>query len=224
MPSLLLSDNIWFLDKHLDIEYQTYRLLAYLQYVEGQFVQMRLYPHLSELIKHYEFIDNISAKMEEIKQRLNTELSNEITEYIYEMSNIIKNNTKNVIDEGIGLFNIILKSMEYTTIGIIPEYNQEGYVIASYEQVNYFDIMRFHIRSIINYDKFYMTNIEHLESLDNISILHKAPEFVKDHILEKYKDLPNPIVVYVKASYYVPLHETLIPIMKRVLPTWIQTI
>lgn len=224
MQDLLLSDNTWFLHEHLDIEYQTYRLLAYLQFVEKQFLQIKLYPYLSELIKHYEFVDNISTKMEEIKKRINTELNNEITEYIYEISDIIKNNTKKAIEQGINLFNTILKSMEYEVIGIIPEYNQEGYIIASYEQVNYLDIMRFHISSITDYDKFYMTNIEYLEGLGNISMLNRAPEFIKRHILEKYKDLPNPIVIYVKASYYVPLHETLIPIMRRVLPVWIRSV
>ena len=224
MQDLLLSDNTWFLHEHLDIEYQTYRLLAYLQFVEKQFLQIRLYPYLSELIRHYEFVDNISTKMEEIKKRLNTELDNEITEYIYEMSDIIKNKTKKTIEQGVNLFNTILKSIKYEAIGIIPEYNQEGYIIASYEHVNYFDIMRFHISSIINYDKFYMTNIEYLEGLGNISMLNRAPEFIKRHILEKYKDLPNPIVIYAKASYYVPLHETLIPIMRRVLPVWIRSV
>ena len=224
MQDLLLSDNTWFLHEHLDIEYQTYRLLAYLQFVEKQFLQIKLYPYLSELIKHYEFVDNISTKMEEIKKRINTELNNEITEYIYEISDIIKNNTKKAIEQGINLFNTILKSMEYEAIGIIPEYNQEGYIIASYEHVNYLDIMRFHISSITDYDKFYMTNIEYLESLGNLSMLNRAPEFIKRHILEKYKDLPNPIVMYVKASYYVPLHETLIPIMRRVLPVWIRSV
>ena len=224
MQDLLLSDNTWFLHEHLDIEYQTYRLLAYLQFVEKQFLQIKLYPYLSELIKHYEFVDNISTKMEEIKKRINTELNNEITEYIYEISDIIKNNTKKAIEQGINLFNTILTSMEYEVIGIIPEYNQEGYIIASYEQVNYLDIMRFHISSITDYDKFYMTNIEYLEGLGNISMLNRAPEFIKRHILEKYKDLPNPIVIYVKASYYVPLHETLIPIMRRVLPVWIRSV
>ena len=224
MQDLLLSDNTWFLHEHLDIEYQTYRLLAYLQFVEKQFLQIKLYPYLSELIKHYEFVDNISTKMEEIKKRINTELNNEIIEYIYEISDIIKNNTKKTIEQGINLFNTILKSIEYEAIGIIPEYNQEGYIIASYEHVNYLDIMRFHISSITDYDKFYMTNIEYLESLGNLSILNRAPEFIKRHILEKYKDLPNPIVIYAKASYYVPLHETLIPIMRRVLPVWIRSV
>lgn len=224
MDSRLFSDNIWFIEKHLDIEYQTYRLLAHLQYVEEQFLQMKLYPHLSELIRHYEFVDNISNKMEEIKQRLNTDLNNDITEYIYEMSNIIKSKTKVIIDEGISLFNIILKSMEYKAIGIIPEYNQEGYIMASYEKLDYLDIMIFRISSIIDNDKYYITEIGYLESLDNISILRRAPEFIKEYILEKYRDLPNPIVIHVNASYYIPLHETLIPIVKRVLPVWIQAI
>ncbi len=221
---MLLSDNTWFLEKHLDVEYQTYRLLAYLQHVRVQFLQVKLYPYLSQLIKHYEFIDNISSRMEEIKQKTNNELNDEVTEYIYEISNLIKDKTKPAIYEGINLFNIVLKSMKYEIIGIIPEYNQEGYIIASYEQVDRLDIMRFNVSSIINYDKFYITGIDYLESLDNISTLRRAPEFIKDYILGKYRDLPNPIVVYIKASYYIPLHETLIPLMRRVLPGWIQAI
>ncbi len=224
MSRTLLSDNTWFLEKHLDVEYQTYRLLAYLQHVREQFLQIKLYPYLSQLIRHYEFIDSISSRMEEIRQKINNELNDEVTEYIHEISNIIKNKIKGFIEEGISIFNIVLKSIRYETIGIVPEYNQEGYIIASYEKLNYLDIMKFYISSIINYDKFYVTGIDHLESLYTESALRKAPEFIKGYILGKYRDLPNPIVIYVNVAYHVPLHETLIPIIKRILPVWIRAI
>jgi len=99
MSASLFSNDLWFVDKHLDVEYQTYRLLAYLQYVKSYFTQIKLYPHLRDLIKHYEFVDNINSKIDEIKRKLNSDLDDEITSYIYDITNITKIETKKVIDE-----------------------------------------------------------------------------------------------------------------------------
>ena len=47
-----LSEN-WITEKHIDLEYKRYVLLAYLQHVSEQFEEVRLYPALSELVNHY---------------------------------------------------------------------------------------------------------------------------------------------------------------------------
>jgi hypothetical protein len=43
----------WITEKHIDFEYKKYLLLAWLQEVDKQFDQIRLYPPLAELIEHY---------------------------------------------------------------------------------------------------------------------------------------------------------------------------
>lgn len=47
-----LSDN-WITTNHIDFEYKKYILLAYLQHVNDCFEETKLYPALSELVKHY---------------------------------------------------------------------------------------------------------------------------------------------------------------------------
>lgn len=47
-----LSEN-WITENHIDFEYKKYMLLAYLQHVAGSFTENKLYPPLSELMKHY---------------------------------------------------------------------------------------------------------------------------------------------------------------------------
>ncbi len=222
MVTSLFSNDLWFIEKHLDVEYQTYRLLAYLQNIRSYFVQVKLYPHLKDLIKHYEFLDTVSSRMDEIKGRLNDNLDDGVASYIYDMIDIIKAETKKVIDEGISLFNVVLGSVTYEAVGIVPEYKDDGYVITSYNGMDYLDILKFQISRIVAYDKLYITSVELLEHLDNISNLLRAPEFVKAYLLGKYRDMPNPIVLHVRVAYYVPLQETLIPIIKRVLPVWLQ--
>jgi hypothetical protein len=212
------------METHLDVEYQTYRLLAYLQHVEKCFTQIRLYPYLRDLIKHYEFIDNISSEMNRIKQRLGYDIDDEVISYVYEMADIIKTETKKVMDEGVRLFNVVLESIFYEPIGIIPEYKDDGYIIASYDNMNYIDVLRFEICKLVDIDTLYITNVEFIERLSNVSCLFRAPEFIKGYLLDKYKGMPNPLVLYVRAGYYVPLHETFIPIIKRVLPVWVKRI
>ncbi len=222
MSTSLFSNDLWFIEKHLDVEYQTYRLLAYLQHVKNHFTQIKLYPHLRDLIKHYEFVDDISNKMDEIKEKLGSDLDDAIAAYIYEITEITKTETRKVIDEGISLFNVVLESMTYETIGIVPEYKDDGYIIVSYSNMDYVDVLVFQLSKIIDYDKFYIINVEFLERINDISCLLKAPEFLKGYLLDRYSDMPNPIVFYVRIGYYVPLCETLIPIIKRVLPVWIR--
>ena len=43
----------WVTEGNLDVEYKKYLLLAYLQFVQQNFSQKKLYPPLSELIEHY---------------------------------------------------------------------------------------------------------------------------------------------------------------------------
>jgi len=222
MSTSLFSNDLWFMEKHLDVEYQTYRLLAYLQHVKSYFTQIKLYPYLRDLIKHYEFVDNINSKIDEIKRKLNNDLNDEITSYIYEITDITKIETKKVIDEGITLFNLVLGGITYEAIGIVPDYKDDGYIITSYNKIDYVDILRFQISKLVHYDKFYIVNVEFFERLSNVSSLFKAPEFLKAYLLDRYWDMPNPLVLYIRVDYYVPLHETLIPIIKRVLPVWIQ--
>jgi hypothetical protein len=222
MGTSLFSNDLWFMEKHLDIEYQTYRLLAYLHHVKNDFTQIKIYPHLRDLIKHYEFIDNISNKMDEINKRLSNDLDDDITTYIYEITEITKAETRKIIDEGISLFNIVLGSMTYETVGIVPEYKDDGYIIVSYDSMDYVDILRFQVSRIVDHHRFYIINVESVERVSNVSCLLKAPELLKGYLLGRYSDMPNPIVLHVRVAYYVPLYETLIPIIKRVLPVWIQ--
>ena len=222
MITSLFSNDLWFIEKHLDIEYQTYRLLAYLQYVKNHFTQIKLYPHLRDLIKHYEFVDDISNKMDEIKEKLGSDLDDAIAAYMYEITEITKAETRKAIDEGISLFNVVLGSMTYETVGIVPEYKDEGYIIVSYDNMDYVDILRFQVSRIADYQRFYIINVESIERVSNVSCLLKSPEFLKAYLLDRYWDMSNPLVLYIRLDYYVPLHETLIPIIKRVLPVWIQ--
>jgi len=222
MSASLFSNDLWFVDKHLDVEYQTYRLLAYLQHVKSYFTQIKLYPYLRDLIKHYEFVDNINSKIDEIRRKLNSDLDDEITSYIYEITDITKIETKKVIDEGVTLFKVVLGGITYEAIGIVPKYKDDGYIITSYNKIDYVDILRFKISKLVDYDKFYIVNVEFFERLSNVSRLFRAPEFLKAYLLGRYWNMPNPLVLYIRLDYYVPLHETLIPIIKRVLPVWIR--
>ena len=43
----------WITEKHIDLEYKKYVLLAYLQEVSNNFEENKIYPFLSDLINHY---------------------------------------------------------------------------------------------------------------------------------------------------------------------------
>ena len=52
----------WLTSGLIDFEYKKYILLAYLQEVKGNFDSNKLYPHLSDLIFHYQNLLDLKKK------------------------------------------------------------------------------------------------------------------------------------------------------------------
>ena len=51
---MTLSET-WFMEGNIDFESKKYTLLAYLQRINAYFNESKLYPHLSDIIFHYQF-------------------------------------------------------------------------------------------------------------------------------------------------------------------------
>ena len=83
---MTLSET-WFVEGSIDFELQKYRLLAYLQEVEGCFNSSKLYPQLSDLIFHYNnliaFRKNKQFLQEQFPRRMDA-INLQRAEIIYE--------------------------------------------------------------------------------------------------------------------------------------------
>ncbi|MDG2370865.1 MAG: hypothetical protein P8M12_09490, partial [Flavobacteriales bacterium] len=70
-------DNLtknWFVEGWIDFEYKKYILLAYLQKIKKSFDQVELYPHLSNIIQHYEDLIRYNEQQINIKSSFQKDL------------------------------------------------------------------------------------------------------------------------------------------------------
>jgi len=142
---MTLSET-WFVEGSIDFELQKYRLLAYLQEVEGCFNCSRLYPQLSDLIFHYNnliaFRKNKQFLQEQFPRRMDA-VSLQRAEIIYEqlladdslmeelhdITSYAQGRMKHTIDAGASLYEQIEGAMEVSPVGINPPYHGEGYLL-----------------------------------------------------------------------------------------------
>ena len=66
MDENLKLNNNWYSDGWIDFELKKYKLLAYLQKADDFFKQSKLYPVLSELIQHYNHLNNYQKNQEHL--------------------------------------------------------------------------------------------------------------------------------------------------------------
>ena len=141
-------DNLtknWFVEGWIDFEYKKYILLAYLQKIKKSFDQVELYPHLSNIIQHYEDLiryneQQINIKssfqkdlkkidLNKIKLEFNSNFEDELVNKIMEIVEFAIPKLKSSLDRGAELYDFIQSKIKMDTVGIVPIYKKEGYLI-----------------------------------------------------------------------------------------------
>ena len=56
----------WITEGHIDFEFKKYQLLSYLQQTNKHFNELRLYPALSDLIDHYQDLNELKSGRKEL--------------------------------------------------------------------------------------------------------------------------------------------------------------
>lgn len=230
-----LSKN-WFIEDLPDFEYKKYILLAYLQDVQHQFKEQKLYPYLSDLLGHYrnlqafqqskqnlfkQFperiqeidIENLRIAYEKVMQ--DDELMQQI-EYIVSYS---IPQMKSKLDEGRYLFEFVEENMSISPVGILPLYKNEGYLMLKegkkdtrvYEyQVSLFEQQN---------EKYRGVHIRYLQSYK--SSLMNTYEHIKRDLIRQNSKLPAPATYVIEMPLEFPLSETVEPVAKRLLIKYI---
>ena len=140
-----LSEN-WITEKHIDLEYKRYVLLAYLQHVSERFEEVRLYPALSELVNHYR---NLIA-LKENKKNLSDSFPEKLTQtdlnnfklvyeklcdddkLMQELQSIIEFSIPQFqkhLSEGKKIYDFIESKITIFPVGIMPIHYDEGYLM-----------------------------------------------------------------------------------------------
>jgi len=227
--------QFWFASAPIDLEHKQYVLMDFLQSVKDDFTLDVLYPWLSEVQKQYADLTKFKFERDEMLERFKKikriNLEKMKLEYEYDTSWITKDfeEVHNIIEfsiphletwmkKGQHFYDNISNQMKWETIGLIPEYKDEGYFILHIDSRDIF-IYRFKIENIIlESDNYFGITTE---LIDFFNSRFKTYEDLKRDLIKKHKDLPVPYTVSVQTKFY-PMKETLMPIVKRNGLVWVK--
>lgn len=227
----------WLFENHIDLEYKSYVLLAYLQEVCQAFEVNQLYPHLADLVAHYNTLVNIKAEHVRLENhfpktlrsiRPNFELEYEkmgMPESFEEVIEIIEYAIplmEKHLKSGKQIYESLAKKVHVNTVGILPLMTDEGYLLmmngnAPETQVYNFNITLFE-NPVGKYRAIHTTFVaDYRRSLSN------TPEQIKLELIRLNRKLPNPVTLVVESELELPFHETLFPIAKRAVVQFLAT-
>lgn len=224
----------WFFENQPDFEYKKYLLLAYLQDVQQQFNQTKLYPALADLVAHYRNLKQFKKSKDELyevfpnqieqldlqrfkisfsKAISNDELMNHLQEIIdFGLPAIQKH-----IDEGKEIYDFIEKEITLNPIGILPIYRNEGYLLVKQHEIKVYEYsVKLFVHDEIDYRAIHAT---YLTSYQQNFV--NTCENIKIDMVRNRKKLPNPATFLVDTKFDYPIEDTLLPITKRLLMKYI---
>jgi len=222
----------WFVEGWIDFEYKKYILLAYLQKIKNSFDNVKLYPYLSDLIHHYEDLLRYNSQQNQLKSSFYKEIENidlkklkinfnkisedEIVNKIMEIVDYSIPKLKESVDRGTELYDFIRSKIKMDTVGIVPFYKKEGYLLLLIDGNEAVSVYRYS-SSIIqkNNDQFHGLMTKKIDQF-KFSFSNTLPK-IKVKLIKKYTDLPTPATFVVHSSMKFPANDTIMPIAKRLL-------
>ncbi len=233
-----LSEN-WITEKHIDLEYKRYVLLAYLQHVSEQFEEVRLYPALSELVNHYRNLvalkENKKNLLDSFPEKLTqTDLNNfklvyeklcEDDKLMQELQSIIEFSIPQFqkhLSEGKKIYDFIESKINIFPVGIMPLNFDAGYLMLKSGHLNETRIYEYQITIFEQSTERYRgISMQYIASYEKT--LNNTYENIKRDLLLFNKNFPNPATYVVETDLVLPIDDTLLPLAKRTLVKYIST-
>lgn len=227
-----LSEN-WISEGWIDFEYKKYMLLGYLKSVDVQFKEVKLYPPLSDLIRHYERLQRFNDSKKQLKLSFPKDVSGfdleklQVTyesrmaedEMMKELADIVAfalPKIKSHIEEGKTIYEFIESNLEIEPIGITPIYQREGYAILSFDHSKDVYVYRYTLNLFqSSADVFRGIALRFVQKFRQ-SLVNSFQK-IKMDLVRNFADLPNPSAWRIHSSQAIPLNESFVPISKRLL-------
>lgn len=231
--------NDWITDGLIDFEYKKYVLLGYLKRVRDAFNNVELYPSLSDLIMHYENLKAIRKGHEELKSKFPKQLHtldlNKLSliyeqlmrdgDMMSELAAIVEYalpKLKTSLEEGKEIYEFVEHQCEFTPVGLLPLYIDEGYLLVNNSSNVETDVYRYQVSVVQSAHENYRGI--HTSFITTITRkIGETVESVKSQLLRKFKDLPNPATFSVATRIKFPSMPTLVPVAKRLLIRYVST-
>ncbi|WKN43817.1 hypothetical protein [Tunicatimonas pelagia] len=223
----------WLTRDLVDFEYKKYVLLAYMQKVKSRFIDRELYPFMSDLVFHYNNLLSLQKNKQLIYENFPKEVSkadfeqlkihyreivqdSELMSTLEEIVNFSLPHFKERVEEGAEIYETIAKSISIESVGIMPLYKNEGYLLLSTHTQG--AVYVYHYKIMVSYQAEETYRTIRTQQLDEVSwSLSNSFEQIKRKLISSNQELPNPATYLAISPKVYPLKPTLLPIAKRLL-------
>ncbi len=215
-----------------DVERTQYKVLAGLKKARSAFDEQRVYPHLGRLVKLHGALVTVLDRTEEFRTPETGDISGidwdekkvtyewpelEGTE-MAEVEDLIRwalPHIRDAIEEGKDVYEQVEDNLELETVGIVPSYVQEGYLMVPHREENVLHVLRYTLSIIEGEDERHRAlKTTHCKTVSQESV-DLDPSTIKLQLVEERRDLPNPATYFSNIDLHVPYQETLLPVVKR---------
>ncbi|WP_138477409.1 hypothetical protein [Dyadobacter bucti] len=221
----------WLTEGIFDFEYKKYVLMAYLQDIDNQFTQNRLFPHLKNLKFHFDSCISIKTKKKQIKTafpknltgidvatwKLRYEETVQDDPYLDELNYILDfaiPRFSRSIDEGMERFSEVEENVKISPVGIMPLWAEEGYLLFLHTFQPVVSVFEYQLALYDEMRERYMKT----QYKETVRIgLGSTVSQLKVELTRRNKSLPNPATYVVESKYDYPLHEALLPVAKKLM-------
>ncbi len=221
----------WLTLSPIDFEYKKYVLLAYMQAIKKQFLQVELYPAMADLVSHYNELLTIQRNQEILRENFPTQLTLvdfENWQLLYkkmitdttlmtEIENIINfaiPHIKNALTEGKSIYEHIEENIELQPIGILSLNDDAGFLIIYEDKKTEAQIFEYKITIFENANEnFRGIHTRFLETVPKN--IHNTFENLKVQMMKKYSEKNHSTTYLAYSKLQCPLDSTLLPIAKR---------
>jgi len=225
-----LSEN-WLTESHIDFEYKKYVLLAYLKHVSERFEEVRLYPALSELVRHYRNLVALRDQKKHLYESFPEQLNKadvqhfklvydklcEDDQLMKEISSIIDFSIPQLeqqLAEGKKIYDFVESRLSIHPVGIVPLNTGAGYIILKNGDENSSVVYEYQITIFDQPNERYRAiSLQYIQSYENT--LRNTYENIKHDLILFNRNMPNPATYVIESELKLPFEDTLLPLAKR---------
>lgn len=230
----------WLTDGLIDFEYKKYLLLAYLEGVKEEFGAKRLYPVFSDLIMHYNNLQQVKEHKKLVYEQFPQRISRadfqklemvyqkivEDDETMREIEDIVQFAAPKfdyVLQSGKEIYDYIENNLEISPVGITPLYKDAGYLFLeeySGSETRVYEYQMSIFENTYETDRGIKTLL-----VDTVRRgIVNTYEHMKVSLVRQNQHLPNPATFVIVAKVPCPFDQSLLPIAKRSLVKYVSTL
>jgi len=223
----------WFAEGLIDSEYKKYILLAFLQDIEKEYKESKIFPALKSVNETVKCMTDFREKCNSLSAYFPKNLTGidestgsltysaqvEDPELFSIMNQIIEYSLPKLeekLEQGKEIFNCVQSMIEIEPIGVLPIYKDEGYFLINCNEPET-EIYSFRISQIAGDSPYRILETQFLKQVKNS--ISNTYYTIKERLISEFQELPNPATYLIHSQLNFPKESTLLPVAKRLFLT-----